>query len=131
MGPSVEYHIDISMVHHSIVPHPVLFISLGVEDCDVQVPHSTHCVEHHFITPKLLVQEVPTVGLVGQWTLKCGSFFIQAIVGFQCSMFVVPDPLVVLDQLDNHLPLKILSWIKGIIMSIFMPHPQSSLDGHK
>ena len=92
MCPSIEYNIDISMIHHSIVPDSVLFISLGIKDCDVQVPHSTHCVRHHLITPKLLVQEVPTVRLVGQWTFECGSFLIQAIVGFQCSMFVVRRP---------------------------------------
>ena len=96
MGPSIEYHIGISMVHHSVVPDLVLFISLGIEDCDVQVPHSTHSVEHHLIPPKLPVQEMLTIGLVGQWALKSGSFLIQAIVGYQCIMFVVPDPLVVL-----------------------------------
>ena len=40
-------------------------------------------------------------------------------------MFVVPDPLVVLDQQYHHLPVKISTWIEGVIMSIFMPHPRA------
>ena len=129
--PGIEYNINISVVHHSIVPDLVFLISLGIKDYDAQVPHNTYCVQHHLIPPDLLVQEVPTVRLVGQWTSKCGSFFIQAIVGLQGSMFVVSDHLVVLDQPHHHLAVKILSWIEGVIMSILMPHPQGSLDGHK
>ena len=46
-------------------------------------------------------------------------------------MFVVPDSLVVLDQPHYDLPMKVLGWIEGVIMSTLVPHPQTLLDGCK
>ena len=113
VGPGIIYSINIGMIHHRIVPHPILLISLGIKNCYVQVPHCTHGIQHNFIPPELLIQQMPTVRFVGQGTLESRSLLLLAIAGLQCCMFVVPDSLVVLDQPHNDLPAKVLGWIEG------------------
>ena len=81
--------------------------------------------------PEPLIQQMPTVGFVGQGTLESRSLLLCAIIGFQHHMLIVPDSLAVLDQPNDHLPAKISGWIEGVIMGILMPNPQTLLDGHK
>ena len=131
MGPSIIYHIDVSMVHHCVMPHPILLISFGVKNCCVQIPHGTHGIQHHFVPPEPFVQQMPTVGFVGQRTLEGGSLLLNAIVGLQHHMLVVPDSLVVLDQPNDHLSAKVSGWIEGVIMGIFVSNPQALLEGCK
>ena len=99
---------------------------------DVQVPHGTHGVQHHLVPPEPFIQyRCQTVGFVGQRTLEGGSLLLNAIVGLQHHMLVVPGSLAVLDQPNDHLPAKVSGWIEGVIMSILVSNPQALLDGCK
>ena len=119
------------MIHHCIVPYPILLINFGVKNCYVQVPHGTHGIQYHFIPPEPFIQQMPTVGFVGQRTLEGKSLLLNAIIGLQCHMLVVPDSLAVLDQPNDHLPVKVSGWIEGIIMGILVSNPQALLEGCK
>ena len=119
------------MVHHRIVPHPILLISFGVKNCYAQVPHGTHSIQHNFVPLEPFVQQMLTVGFVGQGTLESGGLLFNAIIGFQCCMLLVPDSLAVLDQPNDHLPAKVSGWIEGVIMGILVSNPQALLEGCK
>ena len=113
------------------MPHPILLISFGVKNCYAQVPHGAHSIQHHFVPPEPFIQQMPTVGFVGQRTLEGGSLLLNAIIGLQHHMLVVPDSLVVLDQPNDHLPVKVSGWIEKVIMGILVSNPQALLEGCK
>ena len=76
MGPGIIYGINVGIVHHCVVSHPILLVSFGVKNCYVQVPHCTHGVQHNFVSPELFIQQMPTVKFVGQGTLESRSLLL-------------------------------------------------------
>ena len=56
MHSTIKDEVHISLIHDGIVVNAVLFISMGIEDCNLEIPHAGHHIENDLITPELFVQ---------------------------------------------------------------------------
>ena len=109
----------------------VFFISMGIEDCNLEIPHAGHHIENDLITPELFVQQCPAVAFIGERTSKRRCGLLKPIVGLESHMLIEPHPLLVLYQPHNHLLVKVSSRIVGMVLVISSMHSQGSLYGQK
>ena len=75
------------------------------------------------------LQQEATVVLVCERTPEGWCLLIQAIVSFQCNVFVEPNMLPILYQPHYHLSLKIPCRIVWVVPLVLVPNPKRSLDG--
>ena len=129
MHSTIKDEVHISLIHDGIVANAVLFISMGIEDCNPEIPHAGHCIENDLITPELFVQQCPAVAFVCERTSKRRCGLLKPIVGLKNHMLIEPHPLSVLHQPHNHLSAKVSSRIVGMVLVISSTHSQGSLYG--
>ena len=98
--------------------HSIFLVSVGIEDCYVQVPHAGDGVKNHLVTPKVPLQKCPAIGLVHQWSSIRGCGLLKPIVGLKSNVFIEPHPLSVLDQPDHHLVMEVSGRIVWVIWMI-------------
>ena len=130
MHSTIKDEVHISLIHDGIVVNVVLFISMGIEDCNLEIPHAGHRIENDLITPELFVQQCLAVAFVCERTSK-RCCLLKPIVGLESHMLIEPHPLLVLHQPHNHLLVKVSSWIVGMVLVISSTHSQGSLYGQK
>ena len=129
MCSTIKDKVHISLIHDGIMANAVFFISMGIEDCNLEIPHAGHHIENDLITPEHFVQQCPAVAFVGERTSKRRCGLLKPIVSLESHMLIEPQPLSVLHQPHNHLSAKVSSWIVGIVLVISSTHSQGSLYG--
>ena len=124
MHSTIKDKVHISLIHDGIMANAVFFISMGIEDCNLEIPHAGHCIENDLITPELFVQQCPAVAYVGERTSKRRCGLLKPIVGLESHMLIEPHPLSGLHQPHNHLSVRVSSWIVGMVLVISSMHSQ-------
>ena len=120
----IQNKVYISLVHDGSMSHSIFLVSVGIEDCYVQVPHVGDGIKDHLITPKVPLQKCPAVGLVHQWPSIRGCGLLKPIVGLKSNVFIEPHPLSVLDEPDHHLVMEVSSRIVWVIWMIPVLDPK-------
>ena len=121
---TIQDKVYISPIHNGSMSHSIFLVSVGIEDCYVQVPHTGDGIKNHLVTPKVPLQKCPAIGLVCQRSSIRGCGLLKPIVGLKSNVFIEPHPLSVLNQPDHYLAMEVSHRIVWVIWMILVPDPK-------
>ena len=101
---------DICLLHHLVMPDPVLLKSLCIQHCDLHWPHTRDGMQYYLIIPEIPPEHQATVLLERQWGIPTPTrihLLLNAIQWHQGQELIVVNQLLVVYNVVDHHPPKI------------------------